>query len=169
MEQEFLCELMQKYLIKPPGPERSFRLIVGVSELIRKLFDTREANCVETRDKAGDDPKGNLLQSINAYVRANLNKPLTIADLAKHTGYSISYLRAIFHREYGFSLGSYMRDSRLSMGTAMLAKGDSENIDRIAKACGFLSVFVFSRAFKKAMGISPSAYRRMLRKVQERR
>jgi AraC-like DNA-binding protein len=161
-EVEKLRQMLDVYLQKAPGPERNFKLIVNMSELIQRLLSAREADCAVEPNSSEDDPKGTILQAINAYVRANLNKPLTIADLAKHTGYSISHLRAVFRREYGVSLGGYMRDSRLSAAAAMLARGERGSIESIAKVCGFVSIFSFSRAFKKAMGLSPSAYKKFV-------
>ncbi|MDR0353480.1 MAG: helix-turn-helix transcriptional regulator, partial [Opitutaceae bacterium] len=95
-------------------------------------------------------------------MRANLDKKLAIADLARHTGYSVSYLRAIFRREIGVSLGSYMRDSRLSMAASMLSAPGHGSIEEIARSCGFNSLFAFSRAFKTAMGMPPTAYLKFL-------
>jgi len=60
------------------------------------------------------------------------------------------------------SLGAYMRESRLSVAASMLVSTDQSSVERIAKACGFVSIFAFSRAFKKAMGHSPRAYHRFV-------
>lgn len=56
------------------------------------------------------------------------------------------------------SLGSYMRESRLSIAASMLSDPNRESIEEIARACGFESIYAFSRAFKNVMGMSPSAY-----------
>jgi AraC-like DNA-binding protein len=161
-EAKHLHSTMKEYLQKPPGPERNFALIVNVSLLIQRLFAAREADCVIRSDGRQNDPRGTILQSINAYVRSNLHQPLTIKDVSEHTGYSISHLRAVFRREFGVSLGGYMRDSRLFVAASMLAGADRSSIASIAKACGFVSIFAFSRAFKKAMGHSPRAYHRFV-------
>jgi len=161
-EGRFLLELMNDYLARSPGAERSFNLIMGVSEFLQRLPAARPADCAVSRDRRDDDPKGAILQSINRFVRAHINQPLTIADLARHTGYSISHLRAVFRRELGVSLGGYMRDSRLSLAASLLTDQDRGSIESIAKACGFVSIFAFSRAFKKAKGVSPSAYSRFI-------
>ena len=125
---------------------------------------TREADCSIVRSGSGaqQDTHGAILQSINAYVRANLNKSLTISDLAKHTGYSVSHLRSVFRQQFGSSLGSYMRESRLSAAASMLSDPGHDSIEAIAKACGFTSIWAFSRAFKSAMGRSPRAYQQYL-------
>lgn len=160
-DNEFLRVMLQEYLAQPPGAARSFALIVKTSELIRSLLGAREADCAASVDAQDDDPNGALLLSINRYVRDHLDQPLTIADLARHTGYSTSHLRAVFRREFGISLGGYMRDSRLSIAASMLAREDRGSIESIAKACGFESIFSFSRAFKKSMGRSPSDYSKL--------
>jgi len=166
-EGEFLRTVMNDYTKQVPGPVRSFNLIVRISEFVQRLLSARKADCAISKDLKSDDSKGAILQSINTYVRANLDKPLTIADLAQHTGYSISHLRAVFRKEFGVSLGGYMRDSRLSMAAAMLAGDERETIKHVAKACGFESIFAFSRAFKKAMGLSPSVYSKFISKATE--
>lgn len=158
-EENFLEVMMKEHLAPARGPKRGFQVIVKVSELLQRLLAARPAERAVSRGGAAADPKGAILESINRYVRAHINRPLTIADLAKHTGYSISHLRAVFRRELGISLGGYMRDSRLSLAAAMLTDPDRGSIQSIAEACGFVSIFAFSRAFKKAKGVSPSVYR----------
>ncbi len=160
-ESEFLRAMMKEYVARPPGAARSFGLIVKTSELLQRLLGTREADCAVTKDAEADDPNGALLLSINRFVRDNLDQPLTLADLAEHTGYSISHLRAVFRREFGVSLGGYMRDSRLSIAASMLASDNHGSVASIAQACGFESIFSFSRAFKKSLGRSPRDYRKL--------
>jgi AraC-like DNA-binding protein len=162
-EEELLQAMMKDYLSQAPAAERSFRVIVQVSEFLRRLLGTRTADAAVSRDDGAADPKGAILLSINRYVRAHINQPLTIADLARHTGYSISHLRAVFRKELGVSLGGYMRDSRLSLAAAMLTEENRGSIESIAKACGFVSIFAFSRAFKNAMGVSPRVYRKLVK------
>lgn len=167
-EEEHLHLMMKEYLTRVPAAKRSFNLIVKVSELLQQVLSASPAECAVSRDSQDADPKGAILQSINRYVRAHINEPLTIADLATHTGYSISHLRAVFRQELGVSLGGYMRDSRLSLAASMLADQNRDSIQSIAKACGFVSIFAFSRAFKKAMGLSPSVYSKSIQSSRAR-
>lgn len=155
--------MLSEYVALPPGPERSFKLIFKVSNLLQRLLSCREADSVIRADNPEDDPRGTILERINTYVRSHLGQPVTIADLAKHMDYSVSYLRAIFRKDLGVSLGAYMRESRLSIAASLLADPNRGSIEEIAKACGFESIFAFSRAFKNAMGMSPSAYGKFVR------
>lgn len=160
---EILAGLTKNYLSVAPSPARDFELIFDVSRLIQCLLKSREVNCgIAPGAKAEQEAHGEILRAINNYVRANLGKNLTIADLAEHTGYSISYLRAVFRKEIGVSLGSYMRDSRMSTAASMLSDPNHASVEEIAKACGFGSLFAFSRAFKTAMGVPPTAYHKLV-------
>ncbi|MDI1319550.1 MAG: helix-turn-helix domain-containing protein, partial [bacterium] len=163
-EREIILAAMKGYLRLAPGGERSSLLISIVSQLLGRLLVARETDCEINAADAGQDIRGAILQSINAYVRDNLDKPLTIAHLSKHTGYSVSHLRRVFREEFGASLGSYMRESRLSVAASMLSEPRAESVEAIARACGFGSIWAFSRAFKAAMGRSPRAYQQFLEK-----
>lgn len=159
-EAAVLQDLLREHLTAAPGANHAFQMIVRVSELLQRLVVAPAAPAAKPRPSPDADSQGEMLQSINRYVRAHINEPLTIADLARHTGYSPSHLRAVFRRELGVSLGGYLRDSRLSLAASLLAGPGHDSVEQIAQACGFASIFAFSRAFKRAMGASPREYRR---------
>ena len=148
---------------------RKLGLVLKVTEFLQHLLDAKPVMATAGTGSVGNDPHGPLLESINVQVRAKLDQSLRIGDLARHTGYSVSHLRAVFRKQYGVSLGGYMRNSRLSMAASQLARGRYTRIEDIAKACGFESIFSFSRAFKKAMGVSPREYGRLARKRNDLR
>ena len=164
-----LQTLLKDYISLPPGAQRSFNLIFNVSLFLRRLLSCRETPGVihpaAASSPSSNDRRGAILERINAYVRSHLDQSVTISDLARHMDYSVSYLRAVFRKDLGVSLGAYMRESRLSIAASMLASPNHEGIEEIAKACGFGSIFAFSRAFKKTMGMPPSAYGRFVRRA----
>ena len=108
-----------------------------------------------------DDVRDVILERINSIVRENLDRQITLADLAEETGYSVSYLRAIFRDRLGASLGKYIRESRLSRAAQLLQSG-RVSITEVAGETGFDSLFAFSRAFKNAYGVSPKAYSKLI-------
>lgn len=112
-----------------------------------------------------DDTRDIILEKINTVVRENLNKQITIADLAEEMGYSVSYLRAIFRDRLGVSLGKYIRESRLSRA-AQLLQSKKLSVTEVAEETGFDSLFAFSRAFKNAYGVSPKAYSKLVNNTQ---
>jgi AraC-like DNA-binding protein len=95
------------------------------------------------------------------FIDANSTRQLTIQEVADHVGMSHSYLCPVFKRETGFTVNDYMQKARISLAKRLLAEGKS-NITEIAYALGFNDSNYFSTAFKKAEGVSPSAYRKAL-------
>jgi AraC-like DNA-binding protein len=110
---------------------------------------------------AGTSARDVILEKINRHVREHLHQSLTISDIAQELGYSVSHLRAVFRDRLGVSLGRYMRESRLSEAAQLLQTSDL-NVSAIGERCGFESLYAFSRAFRKAYGIPPRAYRQLV-------
>jgi AraC-like DNA-binding protein len=61
---------------------------------------------------------------------------------------------------------AYLKSLRVTAAMRRLAF-TNKGMQEIALGCGFESVRTFNRAFSEETGISPSEYRRALRKVQE--
>jgi AraC-like DNA-binding protein/mannose-6-phosphate isomerase-like protein (cupin superfamily) len=86
----------------------------------------------------------------------SLAKPAcSISELANALGVSPSHLRAQFRAEAGISLGLYLRESRLREA-AVSIKHEGLSVKAAAERAGYPNEFSFSRAFKRAMGNSPS-------------
>ena len=116
----------------------------------------------ERRDiHAGTSARDVILEKINRFILDHLTESLTISDIARELGYSVSHLRAVFRDRLGVSLGRYMRESRLSEAAQLLQNSES-NVSEIGERCGFESLYAFSRAFRKAYGIPPRAYRQLV-------
>jgi len=145
---------------KPDGLEISHRL----AELLRAMLACPQIPVVRRNLRQVDDRREVIMERINTYVRENLNKSITISELAESLGYSVSYLRTVFRDRLGVSLGRYIRESRLSEA-AQLLQEPSVKVSEVARRCGFESLVVFSRAFKNAFGISPKDYSKMVQQV----
>lgn len=73
-------------------------------------------------------------------------------------GISGTYFRKIFQANYGTSPQKYILSKRLSRAKSIIDNGDFDTIAEIAAAVGYSDPLYFSRAFKKAYGVSPSQY-----------
>jgi len=111
--------------------------------------------------KKSDDSRDVILERINREVRSNLAHAPGIEELAQRLGYSASHLRAMFRSNLGISLGKYIRESRLAEA-AKLLQSTNLQVTEVAQKSGFESLFAFSRAFKKAYGMAPTAYAKMV-------
>jgi AraC-like DNA-binding protein len=98
-----------------------------------------------------------VIEAICRFAHAHLHKPLVLADIAQHFAMSESSLRQQFKRATGQTLGDYIGKTRIHRAAGLMDSSDMQ-LKQIAQLCGFGSVFAFSRAFKREMGVSPSRY-----------
>ena len=106
-----------------------------------------------------------LLRGVARYVHQHVTEPISIADVAKDVGLSESHLRAKFRMIAGVGLGTYIRRMRHHRARTMMLATDLR-LKEIAEACGYDSIYTFSRAFSQAAGMSASAYRARGRRSQ---
>jgi AraC-like DNA-binding protein len=83
-----------------------------------------------------------------------------IEEVARQLGYGRSRLYDLFTREMGMSPNDFRQRIRIKRCCERLAESD-ESITSIGISCGFHSSQYFSRVFKKYVGVTPSAYRRL--------
>jgi AraC-like DNA-binding protein len=83
----------------------------------------------------------------------------TIEELAKRAGLSRSVMAERFTRLVGLPPMHYLAKWRMQIASELLTASNA-NIARIAAETGYGSEESFSRAFKKMVGVAPSAWRR---------
>lgn len=118
-------------------------------------------NCLEKGLNRPDStlhrPSANVERAITL-IDERLHKTVSVATLAQELGIDRSYLCSIFKRELGCSPQQYILQRKIEKAKYFLSS-TSENIKYIAISLGYDDPFVFSRAFKKGTGISPSQWR----------
>ena len=158
---EHLLRIIQEFRHPREGVPDTLEISYSLSRLLRHLTACKPLPGERRDIHSSDDVRDVILESINRYVRSHLSQAVTISDIAAELGYSVSHLRAVFRDRLNVSLGRYMRESRLSEAAQLLQSSD-HNISDIGERCGFDSLYAFSRAFRKAYGIPPRAYRQLV-------
>ncbi|MGE8547329.1 MAG: helix-turn-helix domain-containing protein [Alcaligenes sp.] len=104
--------------------------------------------------------RGQLLQ-IQQHIQAHLGDPgLTAQALAAQFRISRRYLYKLFERQ-GQAPADYILAARLERACQMLADGNpGRQISELAWQVGFSDAAVFSHAFRRRFGVSPTEWRR---------
>ena len=95
-----------------------------------------------------------------AYMKKRIQKGMTMAELARACGSSVSSLESNFRSIYGMSPYRYFIKLRMEEAERLLAK-TSYTVTEIAMRCGYENLFYFCNAFKKHSGMTPTEYRKM--------
>ena len=98
------------------------------------------------------------LQRATDFMEAHLGHSLTLAELATATGLSPSHFARRFKVTTGMPPHQFLMQLRVERAKRMLRSGTS--IIEIALACGFTHQEHMTRIFRRAVGMTPAAYRR---------
>lgn len=101
--------------------------------------------------------KYELFNGVVDYIRANLNKTITVSDLAHEANLSESQLRRKFQQEFGLSPQAFIQRARLQ-AAAHILRTETNTISQVALQSGFSDQSYFTRQFKKFFGKTPKNY-----------
>lgn len=92
------------------------------------------------------------------FIRANISKRISAADVYAHVGKSHTLVDSAFKSKLGTSVQKAIARTRLEEAKRLL-DSTSMPIQRIASACGYSSLQYFSTSFSEAFGKSPTSFR----------
>ncbi len=98
-----------------------------------------------------------LAGRVEAYIRANVDKPLSVQQIAAHFHYSRARLGSLYKRASGQTVGQTITQTKLDRAKELLAAGE-KSVTEISEELGFSSAQYFSRKFSKEAGCPPSQY-----------
>lgn len=105
-----------------------------------------------------DEGSGDIVGALVHYMKENIQRKLTLDDMASFVGYSPNSLLRVFKARMGYSPVTYMNMLRIQQACQML-DSTSLKINQISCRVGIDDELYFSRLFSKVMGMSPRSYR----------
>lgn len=105
-----------------------------------------------------------IVDEMDECIKCHHDKALTLRKLSEKLGYSEFYTTRKFREISGLRLRDYLRRRRLAFALKEVRDSERSLLD-IALDYGFSSHEAFTRAFKDAFGVTPSAYRKDPRPV----
>lgn len=156
-----LClDVLSDRVVSPwSASARAYALAMGLLERAlpgRMPDDAADARAMPRSGSAGRDA---ALDRARDLAREAFARPMSVDDLARAAGMSRWHFSRLFRQRFGASPGDYLIRLRLRAALARLRTGD-EPVKAIAYGCGFGGATAFCKAFRRAMGVSPGAFRR---------
>lgn len=128
-----------------------------VSEWIQRYFARKNTM---TRDGRS------LTERVTHWLQSHYPERVTLALASKAIGVSSSTLVHRLRQEAGKSFKEILNEIRISEAKKFLAT-TSLDISGIGNTCGFFDQSHFTREFKKAINLTPGAFRKLLRVPDE--
>lgn len=104
------------------------------------------------------DYRKDILVQVLEYMEKNIIEGLSVEKVSIVSGDSKWHLQRLFKHYFGITLGTYIRNRKLSR-SAVLLKQHQGNILDVALASGFASQQCYTRAFKRFFGETPNSFR----------
>lgn len=158
-------------------PERAVELVRGIhSELTEGRPGANDAaltyfklfllECCRSALSLGLKPSGAgrhapdvRMERLRRLLDDGYREEFTLEMLADKAGLNPNYLCRAFKRHTGRSIFEYLAERRLQAAMFALREGDAK-VSAVAFESGFRDLSFFNRSFKKALGVTPSEYRR---------
>lgn len=93
------------------------------------------------------------------YLCSNIQKDITLSEIAAYADAAPAYLSNLFHQQTGLTIKQYQQKIRLEYACRLLRTTDAKVSD-IAKQSGFGDRRYFTKVFKETYGAVPQKYRK---------
>ncbi|MDN3721107.1 AraC family transcriptional regulator [Roseibium salinum] len=138
----------------------------GYAGILARLADVVSASIVRAWVECGCGDASGWVEALRdprlgrviAALHRDPGRNWTLAELAAEMGRSRSVFAERFMTVTGMTPVRYLTELRMQLATQWIAR-DHVPIDRVAQKLGYNSQAAFSRAFKRVVGVSPSAVR----------
>ena len=152
------------YILKPVNRDD---LLLAVKRAMGQLDVQKQLSQVVSKinkEDKNDEQENVLIQQVRRYLEHNYMKiDISLDSIAEMIKLNPTYFSALFKKESGVNFLDYLSDLRINAAKEYLRdplKGASE----IASLVGYDSAGYFTRAFKKRTGMTPTDYRKSIKR-----
>ena len=140
-----------------------FKITHSSRRKAENLKDWFDRAYVQQYDINIDENSGKaLIQKSIEYMQEHFRESLTLTDISRTIGLSVSYFSYLFKQETGKNYIEYLNEIRL-LATMKDLMNTDEKVVVVAQKNGFQNLEYFSRYFKKQTGESPARWRKLNR------
>ncbi|MFC0692817.1 helix-turn-helix domain-containing protein [Paraburkholderia humisilvae] len=155
-----LTTLLQALYLEQANEYRVGRLYIdGIEQALAATLVSGHAQRASVPARQAGGLTAAQASRVAEFVRANLDRSITLEELAGYAGYSPSHFSLLFQRTFGMTAHRYLQRARIEYAKVSLAKPHRSILD-IAIDCGFQTQQHFSRVFRAIVGVSPTEFKR---------
>ena len=153
------------YLLKPIDEEELLDCIRRVRQRLaeknpEETEKNSEAEMGLSSSEDGYRSDARILKEMQKFMQENY-KTVTQQQLADRFHMSISAVSLLFKRKAGKTYSDFLLEIRINKAEDLLRRTNA-SVEEIAEQVGYNDYFYFLKIFKKATGISPTAFRKNL-------
>ena len=101
------------------------------------------------------------------FIQSNYHIPIKVTDIADYVCINRSYLYSLFQETMKMSPHQFLSRYRITKAAELLLTS-SLSIESICYSVGYKDPFVFTKAFKQAIGMSPTMYRKEKKEAESK-
>jgi two-component system response regulator YesN len=140
----------------PDDEYRRVSRLAGRKELISWIEKTGD-----TLRTLLNQPSGHtdMIEKTRQYILDNLERHISLRDVAAHVCISPGYLSTVFKKEYNRNLIDYINLIKMERACELIRQ-KKYRICEISYKVGFDNAYYFTRVFHRHIGLSPSEYKK---------
>lgn len=123
-------------------------------------IDNLKISIFENNHMVQENDEGEqMIVGIVRYMQEHLKEEVSLNVLAEEFHLSAQYISQLFKNEIGVNFLTYLTNIRMEQAKKLLLSTDCA-VAEVAERSGYSDYRVFTKAFKKVEGVTPSQYRR---------
>jgi len=141
--------------------------LYGVDERIRESYHKLKClelllffsitNFTQVESISLSKKQAEIVENVKNDLTSNLDKKITLDELASKYGISKTSLKNCFKEVYGKPIIKWRKEYKLDCACRLIESGDY-SISEVSKMVGYSSPSKFSQAFREYVGCTPSEY-----------
>ena len=143
------------------GPLSLLHCMSNIYQLMSKLLQYVPFHQLDETESRVRKKKAARLRRITEYIDSHYSSRITLAELARSEGITLSYLSHFIHDNLNMTFQDYVNNVRFEKALKLISDSNMRLMD-ISMESGFSDIKYLNRMFEKRLGCSPREYRSTL-------